>query len=62
MTPPDGRMSSNAALRLLPNLGISEHAWSSAVGQMGRDGAALRVIRIAWRGELGEIYSSSGYL
>ena len=29
---------------------------------MGKDGAALMVIRIAWRGELGVVYSSGGYL
>ena len=52
----------NAALRLLVRLGISDQAWASAVRQMGKDGAALAVILIAWRRELGEVYSPGGYL
>ena len=51
-----------AAKHLRPELGISPQAWDMAKAQLGEGGAALALILIAWRRELGLVYAPGGYL
>ena len=51
-----------AAQHLRPELGISPQAWDMAMRQLGEGGAALALILIAWRRELGLVYAPGGYL
>ena len=51
-----------AAKYLRPELGISPQAWDMAKAQLGEGGAALVLILIAWRRELGLVYAPGGYL
>lgn len=47
---------------LLPQLGISQHAWGEACHEISREGAAVAVAIIAAKHERGSIRSPGGYL
>lgn len=58
----DWRDVVDSASVLLPQLGISQHAWGQACHEISREGAAVAVAIIAARHETGQVRRPGGYL
>ena len=52
----------DSAGALLPQLGISQHAWGEACHEISREGAAVAVAIIAAKHETGSVRRPRGYL